>query len=133
LLRNGANIIHGVDNNTSELEFCNKLFRNSRIPRFFLEMNLCADYAIDSIDRSPFNKTYDIVLFLSVYNKILQKKGNDYLTDHLMPAIELKCSRYLVIRDTSNQASSYNPSGFNIVDHTNSDYGSTFIYENTYI
>lgn len=129
LIRNGALSVHGVDNKREDILFCNRLYRNIHIESYFCNMDLCMNYAIPALNKFPFKKTYDIILFMSVYEKIEHRMGNEYVTQKLMPAIESKCSKYLVVRTVSTHASFYRPIGFNMVHSTNNQVGNTFVYE----
>lgn len=128
-VRNGANIVHGVDNKPENILFCKKLYRHIGIESYFYQMDLCMQYSLPALSNHPFKQIYDIVLFMSVYENLSHRMGDGYLYNTVLPTLKAKCGKYLVVRSNCTQASYYKPNGFTKIYDEYSQLGNTLIYE----
>ena len=83
--RSGAKLVHGLDNDALHLETAGRIFGQAGIPSRFVHADLRKPGAIGRALRGHGLQTYDIVLFLGVFQHIYSsmdaRRRNDLVAD----------------------------------------------------
>lgn len=106
--RRGAKKVHGLDIEADRVEFARRLFSAVPVQSRFS----CLDCSKVESLRKGTDSSYDLVLFLAVYQK-LERKGCPDLP-RVMEAITSRAGKYFALRSSSERGISYRPVGFSL-------------------
>jgi len=119
--RNGASTIHGIDNDAYHLDTAARIFSQVDITSKFVRADLRKSQAIEDSLAADFAGTYDIVLFLGVFQHIY-KKMSQTGRQSLVDTITSSARDLLAIRipdHTWSEFEQYFPSGeFSLLQQT---------------